>query len=210
MERESDQLTGCFLYLGWVGLFLAMVVMIETESFWGFALTLASWLVVVYVILRVLSLWNRSRQKGKRFCLHGIEDGKILGLCEQCREEKQREEEMRKQGIGKLKIRSEAYILKQKEKERLKMIRLKYQGNLFKISPQEFEDIVIELFRRLGYEVYPTPYSGDKGKDAIVFKSGVKYLIECKRYRKNRKVGRPELQKFFGAINEEKANGGFL
>jgi hypothetical protein len=69
---------------------------------------------------------------------------------------------------------------------------------------------VADMFRRLGYLVEQTPYSNDHGKDAIAYKNNKKYLIECKRYDKDNKVGRPQLQKFFAAIHEEKAVKGFF
>lgn len=78
------------------------------------------------------------------------------------------------------------------------------------ISPKDFEDAISYLFERDGYSTKQTPYSKDRGFDIIVYKYGKKYLIECKRYTKGNKIGRPELQRFYGAVKSERAIGGFF
>jgi hypothetical protein len=77
------------------------------------------------------------------------------------------------------------------------------------MGSQEFERAIVELFRRLGYKVEGTPFSNDRGKDAIAWKDGKKYLIECKRYAENNDIGRRDLQIFMAAMHEEKAVSGF-
>ena len=74
---------------------------------------------------------------------------------------------------------------------------------------QQFEDAIAQLFRSLGYQVKQTPRSGDGGKDAILVKDGAKYALECKRYSEATPIGRPHLQKFFAAMHDEGADGGF-
>jgi hypothetical protein len=78
------------------------------------------------------------------------------------------------------------------------------------LSPNEFEDAVATMFSKLGYSIQQTPYVSDHGKDAIAQKDGRKYVIECKRYGKDKSIGRPMLQKLFATMNEEKADGGFF
>ena len=75
------------------------------------------------------------------------------------------------------------------------------------MTSQKFEDAVAQLFRNLGYQVKQTPYSGDGGKDAILVKDGTKYVLECKSGTQC--IGRPDLQKFFAAMHDEGAVGGF-
>lgn len=98
------------------------------------------------------------------------------------------QEKLRKQDIA-----IKASRLRNSETERIRKSLLKSQDYLRSMSPQEFEDIVAELFRSLGYDVKQTPYTNDQGKDAIIFKDGKKSLIECKRYSPENKVGRPML-----------------
>jgi RNase P subunit RPR2 len=66
------------------------------------------------------------------------------------------------------------------------------------------------MYRGLGYSVTLTPASGNRGRDAILRKEGKKYLVECKCYALDRRVGRPEVQKFFAAVYDEHAVKGFL
>lgn len=73
---------------------------------------------------------------------------------------------------------------------------------LYRMRPEEFEDLVAEIFRRDGYEVKITPRTRDGGKDIIASfsKNGIPYLlyIECKRFSENRKVGVEIVQRIFG------------
>jgi HJR/Mrr/RecB family endonuclease len=50
------------------------------------------------------------------------------------------------------------------------------------MTPMQFESTICELFRKLGYRVTQTPFSNDGGKDAIAYKDGETFLIECKQY----------------------------
>jgi restriction system protein len=81
---------------------------------------------------------------------------------------------------------------------------------MLKQTPFEFEVSVAKIFEALGYRTKVTPSSNDGGKDIIMYKSGKKYLVECKKYNRNNLVGRPELQKFFAAIVQEKAIKGYF
>jgi hypothetical protein len=77
------------------------------------------------------------------------------------------------------------------------------------MGPRQFEVAIADLFRQLGYRVELTPYSNDRGKDAIAWKDGKKYLIECKRYDALNTIGRRDLQIFVAAMKEEDAEAGF-
>lgn len=93
-------------------------------------------------------------------------------------------------------------ILKNNEKSKL--------NYLLKLNPYEFEKAVANMFELDGYEVKVTSKSNDGGKDIIMRKNNKVYLVECKRYNSDNKIGREALQKFFAAIYEEKAEGGFF
>lgn len=80
---------------------------------------------------------------------------------------------------------------------------------LIELSPREFEEYVAELLKHSGYEnVELTPYSNDKGLDVIAYKDGVKFGIQCKRYKGT--VGSPEIQTFLGALSHAKADKGLF
>jgi hypothetical protein len=75
------------------------------------------------------------------------------------------------------------------------------------MEPREFEDAVAKIFRKLGYKVAQTPYVGDGGKDAVAWKDGIKYVIECKRYGSHSATGRRDIQILMAAKSDEGADG---
>ncbi len=74
-------------------------------------------------------------------------------------------------------------------------------------SPIEFEKLVVKLLQAMGYggeiEGIVTPYSNDGGIDGII-KEDVLGLgrihIQAKRYARDNKISREEIQKFVGAL----------
>lgn len=96
------------------------------------------------------------------------------------------------------------------ELRRVQQEKLHDLSYLLRMEPGDFEDAVCWMYRGLEYHVTQTPRVDDHGKDAILVKDGEKFLMECKRYSRTRRVGRPEIQKFFAAIHEEQAEGGFF
>jgi hypothetical protein len=143
-------------------------------------------------------------QKRHERCLHGYR----LGRCKKCIKEKEQRElaEWAEQN----RIRSEARGLTRSEADRLSKSIIPNLDDLYRLSPQQFEHEIAQLFARLGYDVQQTPYSNDYGRDAILRKDGEKHVVQCKRYSKANTVGRPELQNFHGVIRDEKAVSGFL
>ncbi|WP_408119799.1 restriction endonuclease [Caballeronia grimmiae] len=75
------------------------------------------------------------------------------------------------------------------------------------MSWREFETLTGEVFRGLGYGVRETGGGGpDGGIDLILRKSGRKYLVQCKHYRKN-SVGAGIVRELAGVAVREKAHG---
>jgi len=106
-------------------------------------------------------------------------------------------------------IREDALALRKKEIKRLSAAWLTEANSYLSMSPRQFEDAIAELFRRLGYEVRQTPFSNDGGKDAIAWKDGKKFLVECKRFAANRSVGRRDIQILHSAVVDSNAEQGF-
>jgi len=74
---------------------------------------------------------------------------------------------------------------------------------LYELHPRQFEELVAELLASFGWEVSVTPLSGDGGYDMMGVHrdpSGLEstYLIECKRYRSDRKVDVGALRSLHG------------
>lgn len=79
------------------------------------------------------------------------------------------------------------------QKSLLKLLRGKPEL-LYEISHRQFEELVYELFAKLGYEVELTAQTRDGGADIIAFsqdRMGIrtKYVIEAKHYAPQRKIG---------------------
>lgn len=83
-------------------------------------------------------------------------------------------------------------------------------------SSQFFEQLVLDLLLRMGYGgansemAHVTPVSHDNGVDGIIPEDALgldKIYIQAKRY-KDTAVGKPEIQQFIGALDEQKASKG--
>lgn len=83
------------------------------------------------------------------------------------------------------------------EIDRINEIIIRIQQNndyIYQITPREFEEVIAEIFEKLGYEVILTVATRDGGKDLVMkrtLEGGIKLLIyvECKQYSLDRKVG---------------------
>ncbi|MBP7845402.1 MAG: restriction endonuclease [Proteobacteria bacterium] len=87
------------------------------------------------------------------------------------------------------------------------------------ISPSEFEILVVELLKNMGYgaagleSVVRTGKSGDGGIDGEISQDplGLDMIyIQAKKYQEGSGVGRPALQQFVGSLNERKASKGIF
>jgi len=78
--------------------------------------------------------------------------------------------------------------------------------NKFKSNPIAFESYVADVFASLGYKTEVTKATNDGGKDIIMYKEGVKYVVEVKLYSENNKVGREKIQKLQGAMIDSNAD----
>jgi Restriction endonuclease len=65
--------------------------------------------------------------------------------------------------------------------------------DMYNLRARQFEELVAELWARMGYGVELTPETHDGGRDIIASKSSetnTQVLIECKKYSAGRPVGR--------------------
>ncbi|WP_343570952.1 restriction endonuclease [Sphingobacterium sp.] len=85
---------------------------------------------------------------------------------------------------------------------------------IFTIHPHEFEDMVAELLRAQNFETEITKRTRDGGYDIIAVQSigdfPIRFLIECKRYAKKRKVSVDIVRSFRDVVNTENANKGII
>lgn len=71
-------------------------------------------------------------------------------------------------------------------------------------TPAFFEQLVVDLMRAMNYgEGFVTKYSGDDGIDGIIHEDQLGFnliYIQAKRWKPDVTIGKPELQKFAGAM----------
>jgi restriction endonuclease Mrr len=86
-------------------------------------------------------------------------------------------------------------------------------ATLLALSSRQFEELIAEIWSRLGYKVELTLRTRDGGRDVVAVKKAeaeVRYLIECKHYDPQNKVGVQFVRALYGVRNDEKATKAFL
>lgn len=84
---------------------------------------------------------------------------------------------------------------------------------LHNLSSYNFERVVARIFEKQGFSVEITPKTRDGGKDIFIAKQGLAsflFYVECKKYAPDKPVGIDIIQRLYGVISAEKANGGFI
>ena len=88
-----------------------------------------------------------------------------------------------------------------------------------RISPYDFERLVVRLLIKMGYgspnfnDNAVTKKSGDEGIDGIVTADRFGFdtvYVQAKQWNKDKSVGRPEIQKFLGALAGQGATKGLF
>ena len=93
---------------------------------------------------------------------------------------------------------------------REKFNRVKPSRDVPKLSWQEFEELLSEVFRREGYSVEHSGKSGpDDGVDHRLFKDGKRILVQCKHWRQEQ-VGVSIIRELLGVIVHEGADAGIV
>jgi hypothetical protein len=80
------------------------------------------------------------------------------------------------------------------------------------MSPYEFEELLADLFKKMGYEVEVTPKSGDYGIDVVARNQNDVIAIQAKKYSTANKVSNRDVQRLLGAMQLQtvRANKGIL
>lgn len=84
--------------------------------------------------------------------------------------------------------------------------------NLMDLTPSEFENLITNLFEKMGLETRLTQASRDGGVDCVAFDTrpilGGKVVIQAKRYK--RTVGVSAVRDLYGTVQNERASKGIL
>jgi hypothetical protein len=170
------------------------------------------WLAIIGIATAIYESVEEFRE-GRKRCPHGIRKANER-QCAPCAGEKAaREKQFAEESAERERKKSllaESKALRSEEIARLSKAWLAQSDAYFSMSPTEFEDAVARLFLEVGYDVKQTPYSNDGGKDAILWKDGRKYVLECKRYNREALTGRRDLQILIAAMHDEGADGAFF
>lgn len=86
---------------------------------------------------------------------------------------------------------------------------------LQEMSDRKFEEFVAEMLNRDGFEVHLTPQTRDGGFDVLAMRrlealGELLFLVECKRYKRSRKVGVEIVRSLYGVVCEKRANAGLV
>ena len=85
---------------------------------------------------------------------------------------------------------------------------------MYHLSGSEFEDVMAELYNKLGYDVHKTKRTRDGGKDIIIRKPDLLgdfiLYVECKKYAANRPIGVSIVRNLESTISMDRVNGGIL
>ncbi len=91
-------------------------------------------------------------------------------------------------------------------------------AEVMKLSPTAFEKMLLDLLKKMGYGTFDnasstTPISNDEGIDGIIMEDKLGFdliYIQAKHYALNETVGRPDIQRFVGAIAGRGGKGLFV
>jgi restriction system protein len=84
------------------------------------------------------------------------------------------------------------------------------------LSPKFLELVILELLHAMGYGASDTDIEhvggpGDEGVDGVIHQDSLglqRIYVQAKRYKADSTIGRPDIQKFVGALSGLGANGG--
>lgn len=81
---------------------------------------------------------------------------------------------------------------------------------LLELTPREFEIVIADLFKLMGYKVKLTPEASDFGADLVARKDEDIVVVQAKRYSAGNNVGNQEVQKTLGSMWRYGANKAVL
>jgi ssDNA-binding Zn-finger/Zn-ribbon topoisomerase 1 len=166
-------------------------------------------LIIIAIIAEIISKIKKQNED-KRFmklpCKHGavgaLYDYKLCLTCQQEKEAAIEKEEKR---------RAEEKATKKAEKDKRHkewIAKIRLPEYLREMDWRQFELLICDLFRRIGYEVESTPPTADGGIDGYLRKDGELAILQCKRFKGG--VGEPVLRNLLGTMTANKAKRGFI
>ena len=84
----------------------------------------------------------------------------------------------------------------------------KKQSHWLSMSGWEFEKEIAKLYEHQGYRASITKGSGDGGIDIVLYKDGVKSVVQCKNHHKP--IGPASVRDLYGAMAHERVKKGIF
>ena len=88
------------------------------------------------------------------------------------------------------------------------------RSQLQSMDPIEFESLIAKLLQTMGLEAETTEVTGDGGIDIVAHSSqpiiGGKFIVQCKRYAPDNRVGVSAVRDLYGVVTSERASKGIL
>jgi restriction endonuclease Mrr len=84
---------------------------------------------------------------------------------------------------------------------------------IYRLRPRRFEELIAEIWKRMGYSVELTSETRDGGRDLIATRyaeTRSQVLVECKKYAPERTVGIGIVQRLLGSLYQYNATQGVL
>lgn len=214
MKRHSDLVYGL---VGWC-IIVGLIIFIRASDNPGEWRQIGGLFAVAVGVIVTLGVIGAISNKVGPYilrCPHGVFGGQSRNRCGTCIEWAHKQElqnqKIRNEQLRREVIRKQAETLHQSEREKIRRRLLRNETYLLSMKPQEFENLIADIFQKRGYSVKQTPYVNDRGRDAILLKEGQKYVMECKRYDKTKNaIGRRSLQILRAAMLEERCKNGIF
>lgn len=89
-----------------------------------------------------------------------------------------------------------------------------HPDTMYQLSGTAFENVMAEVYNKLGYDVQKTKMTRDGGKDIIIRKPDLLgdfiLYVECKKYAANRPIGVGIVKNLESTISMDRVNGGII
>jgi len=162
--------------------------------------------VVISILIQIIEAKKREITP----CCHGVRGAlhfpeRCMACSDKLEQEKAESERENAKRQAELQAKKDRELAAKQERYKEFVKRLRLPEYLKSMDPREFELIVIDLYRRMGYKATPTSYIADNGIDGILETEGKKIVLQCKRVKGY--VGEPVLRDLYGAMHDASAEG---
>jgi HJR/Mrr/RecB family endonuclease len=91
----------------------------------------------------------------------------------------------------------------------------KHPEKMYSLRPRQFEELIASILKQFGYAVELTPQTRDGGTDIIAVQKSIItgpnfYLVECKRYKRERRVAVGTVRSLLGVVESQRGTKGLV